>query len=445
MNQDEHKKETADQKLLNTSWLKLLELQSWQAELLISGVIIASLLQLPYIYIQWVEGYLYTSSELGFFFLSFASTLILGSINCLVFFLGVHFLLRSIWIALLGLNSVYPDGINTASTNSAGPKYWKKAKEKYPNLSAYNETLDEQCSLIFSMTAAATIGMTAFSFLILLVYLLFNLIIGIFPTFEDYAVPVGIGLYLLFTAATYALQYAAKKYPEDHRVENLLTLYSDFFGSLFGLFFFQKPMGYISGILISNSTSKKSFYIIMVFSIMLGFISSIQTQYNPIFQYLDPQKYYQFNNKADRFLAYNYDNLRPQDTRIFTPLLPSDIVKGSVLPVFIPIIEREKSAMDLTEFNFFEKVMTKRSFRDSIMAGNLDRYKAFNQIEVNDSIYEGLEFQHFTHPNANEKGVLVYIPTDRFLQGKNTLVIKKNYFSKKNLQKIIRIPFYFER
>ncbi|MEM9888109.1 MAG: hypothetical protein AAF849_19605 [Bacteroidota bacterium] len=427
------------------SWLKLLELQSWQAELLISGAIIAGLLQLPEIYINWIEGYLLESSELGFWFLTMTSLLILAGINALVFFLGLHFFLRSMWIALLGLNSVYPNGINVQSTQGAGPKYWKKTKEKYPNLSAYNEELDRFCSLIFSIAASAIIGIIAISLLILLFYLIFNLLTGVFPALENYIVPLAIGCYFLFMLFSGVMQYLMKKYPDNKRIERIIEVYGNFFGSLVGLYFFQKPMGYISGILTSNATSQRGFFIFMGFSFLLGIFSATQTADHPIFDNLAPEKYYKFNNSPQRFLSYNYENLKNEDTRIFTPIIPSDVIYGTVLKVFIPTIEREKSAMDLEEFGLLKKIKTKRAVRDLVKVENLKKYASFNQIAVNDVLYPDLNFQYYTHPNAQEKGVLVHIPTKDFEIGKNVLEIRKNYFSKKDVQKIVRIPFYFEQ
>ncbi|MEM0991536.1 MAG: hypothetical protein AAGI49_00800 [Bacteroidota bacterium] len=435
----ESEKSTTD-----TSWLKLLELQSWQAELLISGVVIAGLSQLPEIYIQWIEQYVLSSSELGFWFLNIGSMLILAGINSLVFFLCFHFLMRSIWVALLGLNSVYPDGININSTAGAGPKYWKKAKEKYPNLSAYNAELDHTCSLIFSMTAAAIIGISAITLLILFIYLILNLLIGFFPIIEDYLLTIGIVLYFSFLAFTSSLQYLGKKYPDNESVERILERYSNISSNLIGFYFFKKPMGYISGILTSNTSSKKGFLIGLSFSFLLGMYSATQTTSHPIFNNLDPDSYYTFNNKPERIFAFNYEHLNTENKRIFTPVIPADVIYGSVLKVFIPTIEREKEAMNLDETGILQKIRLGRAFRDSIRVENLNKYAAFNQIRVNDIDYDELQFQYYIHPNAQEEGVLVYIPTARFQVGRNVLEIRKNYFSKKEVQKIVKIPFYFE-
>lgn len=425
-------------------WLKKLETQSWQAELLISGLVVAGLVRLPDFFIHWVEGYIFESTEMGYIFLSIASLLILAGINSLLVFFGIHFLFRAIWVALLGLNSVYPEGIDVNSTNGTGPKYWKKTKEKYPNLSAYNLELDKKCSLIFSLASVTIIMMTAISAIILLIYQLFRLLISLFPFMTDYVLHIGVAIYFLFLIVSIGIQYLAKKYPDNKRVEKWILGYSSIIGGLFSFYIFQKPIGYITSIYSSNVKSKYFILILTVVSFLLGLTGARQTKNNPVYNNFDGEKYFTFNNKPHQFSAFNYDNLRPEGMRVFTPSISSDVVHGKVMKVFIPTVEREKEKMGLKEFNMWERLKSERSFRDSVYEADLSKYIVFNQILVNDLAYPNLDFQYYEHPNASEDGVLIYLPTDHFLKGKNILEIRKNYFSKDGVQKIIKIPFYFE-
>jgi hypothetical protein len=65
-------------------------------------------------------------------------------------------------------------------------------------------------------------------------------------------------------------------------------------------------------------------------------------------------------------------------------------------------------------------------------------------VFVNNKAYPNLDFQYYAHPNEGEKGALIYIPTDDFMPGKNVLEIRKEYFSKDGVQKVVVILFYFE-
>ncbi len=424
-------------------WLKALETQSWQAELLISGLLIAGLFQLPDYFISWVEGYIVESNELGFYFFDIASMLILAGIDCLILFFAVHFLFRAIWVALLGLNSVYPNGVDVNSKFGAGPVYWKKAKEKYPNLSAYNIQLDRNCSLIFSLATVTVIMMTSISLFILVAYQLFRLLISIFPIIADYVIHIGIAIYVIFIVFTFTLQYLAKKYPENQKIVNLVNKFSDNTSLVFSFYIFQKPIGYITTIYTSNVKSKLFIPVLLIVSFFLGITGATQTRNNPIYRYFGAEKYVAFNNFPDQIFPFNYDNLRNEGNRIFTPVIESDVVDSKVIKLFIPTIEREKEQMNLVELSMLQRIRSKEEMRDSIDLVNLRKIVAFNQIFVNDQAFQNLNFQYFTNPNRGENGILCYIPTEGFLEGKNILEIRKNFYSKDGDQKIVKIPFYF--
>jgi len=75
----EEQKSTTNQEEVATNtnkqtpeWLKALEAQSWQAELIISGLLAAGLIRLPNWLLSWGEQYMISSSELGSSFISMA-------------------------------------------------------------------------------------------------------------------------------------------------------------------------------------------------------------------------------------------------------------------------------------------------------------------------------------------------------------------------------------
>jgi len=87
----------------------------------------------------------------------------------------------------------------------------------------------------------------------------------------------------------------------------------------------------------------------------------------------------------------------------------------------------------------------KRSERNQIIQNNLEKYREFNQIYINDIHIVEPDVQYFLHPNADEHGILVRLSTAGLPVGKNILKIKKEYYSEKGTQKIVAIPFYFNK
>ncbi len=142
--------------------------------------------------------------------------------------------------------------------------------------------------------------------------------------------------------------------------------------------------------------------------------------------------------------SFNYDNLRDEGQFIFTPTIPSDQISGDRLKLFIPSVPREEEAMNLHDLSLRERKSLGFHGRDSVYIEDLKKYADFNKVFVNNKAYPNLEFQYYKHPHAQESGVLTYIPTADFKKGKNVLEIRKEYFSKEKVQKIVAIPFYFE-
>ena len=135
-----------------TQWLKKLERESWQLELLVSAFTIflligasesfgSYLLELNY-------SYSFDNSLLGLivFFLS----LLLTSIQVLTAFLIIHLLLRGFWIGAIGLRSVQPS-INYEKLNYS-EFFLERLKKKVIGLDRLVVILDELCSVIFSLS-----------------------------------------------------------------------------------------------------------------------------------------------------------------------------------------------------------------------------------------------------------------------------------------------------
>ncbi len=433
----------------DTNWLKELGEQSWQAELVLSGLVITILFQLPDMFIRWVEPAVIQSGELEGTFLKLASMLFLMGLYCLVILFGIHLLLRGIWIALLGLNSVYPQGVDVNSKKGMGPQYWQKSKEQYPDLTQYNAELDANCSLIFSLATMIIIMVSSLSICILIFYQLIRYLMSVYPVITDNILSIGIGAYLLFTFSGLFAQYLSKKYPDNEKIGKLVVRYGIVMGTLFSLYVFRKPIGYISAITTSNNKSKYGFIVVGIISVLMGYLGGGQISKIDTFTYFETEKYFTFNNRPHQILDLNYENLIGKETPIYTPIIQSDVVSDNFIKLFIPTIGREKAHINLKSkrdiYTISERFKLNSTQREAIEIDNLQAYKQFNRIFINDVEYPNLDFQYHWHQQADDKGLLVYIPTDSCKNGKNILEIRKNYFSKDSVQKVVKIPFFFQK
>ncbi len=139
-------------------WVKKLQNESWQAEILISGGAFVALLSI-------------LESAFGFFSFLVFSTRIRGEIvamfsvlifyGCLYLLIGffIHLIFRGYWIGLIGLNSVFPNGISKQRLAMKGR--FSKLIGDASNINAILK-LDDLCGQIFALTFLIFFSLSSF-------------------------------------------------------------------------------------------------------------------------------------------------------------------------------------------------------------------------------------------------------------------------------------------
>ncbi|MCP9235326.1 hypothetical protein [Lewinella sp. JB7] len=136
-------------------WLRRLERESWQPELIISGAAILGSLQLPGL-IEHAEQYFLLNYDRDTLFIGYVAAIywrLLASGLIVTFIL--HFVVRALWIGLAGLNSVFPGGFKTNERFSL--HYQENMKAEYGDVDGLISRLDRFGSGIFGV-AFATAG-----------------------------------------------------------------------------------------------------------------------------------------------------------------------------------------------------------------------------------------------------------------------------------------------
>jgi hypothetical protein len=94
----------------SASWLKKLQTESWQAEILLSGLIIYALLQAPEAIVRfhhWLEvNYLYSGDEKNA--AAFATVAVYWLSGGFI----LHLVLRGVWASYIGLSYLFPGGVS---------------------------------------------------------------------------------------------------------------------------------------------------------------------------------------------------------------------------------------------------------------------------------------------------------------------------------------------
>jgi hypothetical protein len=159
---------------------------TWEVELLISGVAVFAMLQLPGLLDDalfalqprfdpaWVQP-----AKILYIYLKSVAVILAATFS-------IHLLLRARWIALVGMHSVYPDGVRWERMRM-GPVQREVAEVQHPAAAVTIDRADNRATVVFSVgVMMATVLLTVS----LAVALLFAAAIGAFAMFAV-QVPLG--------------------------------------------------------------------------------------------------------------------------------------------------------------------------------------------------------------------------------------------------------------
>ncbi|MGK7394295.1 MAG: hypothetical protein ACNS62_06970 [Candidatus Cyclobacteriaceae bacterium M3_2C_046] len=180
---------------------------SYEPEILFSGVILFALLQIP-AELDRLQKFLQYKS-IGVFYTSNIDEFIIVGLKIAVIWLiigfATHLIFRSIWIAIVGLSYVFPQGINLKKLKLSG-----RYQQKIINLPSFTQSvqkLERICSMIFSsifLFFMAAIGIIVYNICLGLVFFALFLIFPFLQAYNQevnflslYFVIITVGLYLI--------------------------------------------------------------------------------------------------------------------------------------------------------------------------------------------------------------------------------------------------------
>ena len=171
-------------------WIRKLIRESWQAELIISGAAIIGSLQLPGL-LEWFQHKLLVSYDQGILNLWFLAAVYWAAfVYGLIILFIFHFVVRALWIGLLGLKSKYPEGI--ARTTLTSKDFQDKTIAEYGGIDTFISRLDKTASGLFG---------TGFTFagLFLNIGVLLSVAIFVFAFLQGWGLPSVITYVVIIT------------------------------------------------------------------------------------------------------------------------------------------------------------------------------------------------------------------------------------------------------
>ncbi len=427
--------------------LKDITKQSWNLELLISGVAIYFSLGLP-VYIERLYDYYrisFTSSEetnffpllIYGFFQSFALILIISFV--------VHFILRAFWVGMIGLLAVFPQGIQYDKLPQSN--YAKEElKKRMGTFEDFIDQLDKTCSIILSVAFTVVVISVGIS----LIYFNFFLITESARYFldeDDYKYFIigflGIFFTVIMTFAIIVSILKLKKFKDNPKYEKLQFRLL-FINQQVFLPIINRPFFYLSSMYSSN-ISKTRYYtwvFVVLTLIMINIFVTLARKANK--DVFDLRNYYSTNSENHKIGNQYYENLRDKNLIIQQPVINSDVIEGRYLKIFIPYLKEIDGKLEqLCGESPTDTTKSRRERRRKTDSTSLKCIEKYFKIYVNEIPYQP---EFFFHQNleGGEKGFLVYLPSDEFEIGLNKLEIKKSIFDKEKESEIyVVIPFYY--
>lgn len=419
-------------------WLVNLEQQSWQAELLVSSIAIFGTLQLPSLIMTLIDSMLIhlPRDMMGWmpFFICFY--LIMASVGLAILFI-YHFVVRSFWIGIIGLISAYPEGIKFDKSQFSD-YIVAKLQQHYPDIDAYNQSLDHRCSTIFasafliaSSILGAAIGSVA---LLFMCYMLAKVL-----PYDAQAISIVIGL-LLFIFVILGGLLNLKLFRD---IEYLKRPHYIIFAasSLLVYTIFWRSAGYIALTFRTHQGAKVSsiFQLVLIGLVTVVALPIINNSNIDLFL---EDKYTRTHANSNTLYQDAFEDQRADDYALY-PTIPSYEIDSKQLRLFIPELAREQSVLDsLMPPPEPNSKLSKREKTNVRVSHLLKQTAKFHSLFINDTkIDDALYF--YREDNGEQKGVIALIDSKHLSDGHNLLKIVKAYVNSKGEPMEIYINFFY--
>jgi len=414
------------------NWLARIQEQSWEPEILISGIVLFALFRVPPL-IQDLNLFLNNNSIQVFSSGNVdenLSALLILSNGWLILGFSTHLFIRSIWVAFIGLSYVYKDGINFSNL-----KYRSAFRKEIIKNSDYIDIihkLEKACSATFAISFLWFLCVLGITFSLLVVGALINLLFYFFPdqvsdlAWIDTAITVVFFIHI-FDFVTLGvlkrIKYVSKVYYPIYMLISYLTLSPLYRGIYYGF--------------VSNHKWWKIALFMLLFvtsSVFLTF--AVRGNQN----LMDMMVFKPLSDKNQLFHGH-YENLA-NGAYSRNIILPSDVIKGDILRVFIVhrTTYEEQSIKKLC--NYEEQLA-----QDSVDVDDLkmECLTQFYDLKINGKEIES-SFLFHQHKNSNQDGLVTYIDISDLEQGAHLLELVYNIWEKEKLEHktkvIAEVEFY---
>jgi hypothetical protein len=405
---------------------------TWELELLLSGAVLVALFQVSGVFdrtFDRLEPHATRAAAIPLFFAYlYGKAMVLALIGTFV----LHLASRGYWVGLVGLNSVFPNGVRWDQLKY-GPVTRELIRERLSSLPPIIARLDNFCSALFSfgflLVLAFAISLLMAAVAGGLAYLVSLAFFDGRRTLTVFYVVLAL-LALIPLATTLAdRRFGARLDPASPRGRALRRAALGYYWSM-GL----PVYGPIMLTLLSNT--RRRAFVTVLYTAMFGLLVLVTARFIAGRGGLGVNGYAYFAQPDQLSVnAAYYESLRSAGEPLpRTPTIQSDVIREPYVKLFIPywperhnraIATRCPGVRPLRPLGFKRPNLAEDPVPDSAAAAVLHCFGVLHPVTLNGALLAGLEFRFHTHPRNSLRGVVAYIPTAGLPRGRNLLTIEQ--------------------
>lgn len=316
---------------------------TWEVELLISGVAVFAMLQLA----GWLDDGIFALAprldsdwqklaEVLYYYLKSAAVILAVTF-------ASHLLLRARWIALVGMDSVYPDGVQWKNLRMGSIQREVERRYQVPT-EVVIERADNLATTVFAVGVMVALIMTIVTVVLGVILGTSNLVESLLDW--DYANLVIPGLVVVFILMPFGLVTSLdRRYGTKWTPESRLRRISTRLLSLFTRMGMGRSNNRVMALLASHGGDRKA--IILTSVIMGTAIVAVMLNYSSMHNGTQFGSYRFFpSGKGTALQSSYYDDQRDPHRGTVTPFIQSMIVDGSYIKVVVPYLPwQDETAM----------------------------------------------------------------------------------------------------
>ena len=408
-------------------WLEILQQESWQLELLISGFAIF-LLMSAYEPLQSLENKieLLLSGNTYYSVLFIPYRVLLGAWLVLLINLVLHVLLRGLWISTIGLRYVSGDIDFNKLKNT--PKFDLFLRKKIPSFDIYIQKLEKLCSVVFGFTFLIIFILISGGLFVLGIIFSAWVINWISTELGGPWVLLFVPFFLLYLLGGFLYFFDFITLGWIKRKKRLAKFYYPiyrFFG-IITLAFVYRPMYYN---MIDNKFGRKVVLFLIPYLLLITLITTLKFR---TYGYLPANR--DLQSISNEYYDDTSNSARPS----YSASIESKFIKNGYVRLFLPYVARSDDPVIKLLCPELKPAKRGVSFfdnndpfaflmnADSALACHSQRFK----IYVNDSLLNNLKYRFQQHQSRQNMGLTTILDVDHLPRGEHAIKVVVKFLEK---------------